>query len=71
MNEDSSLPPGAVRVVLAADYTGPGSDGMDPSAGIVDPASVGDTYSDTGEQSPPPPPSPILNAGSDDPKCVN
>lgn len=71
VNEDSSLPPGAVRVVLAADYTGPGSDGMDPSAGIVDPASVGDTYSDTGEQSPPPPPSPILNAGSDDPKCVN
>ncbi|BBX26836.1 LCP family protein [Mycolicibacterium alvei] len=71
VNEDSSLPPGAVRVVLAADYTGPGSDGMDPSAGIVDPASAGDPYSDTGEQSPPPPPSPILNAGSDDPKCVN
>lgn len=69
VNEDSSLPPGAVRVVLAADYTGPGSDGMDPSA--VGPASVGDTYSDTGEQGPPPPPSPILNAGSNDPKCVN
>ncbi|MED5812371.1 LCP family protein [Mycolicibacterium sp. 050232] len=69
VNEDSSLPPGAVRVVLAADYTGPGSDGMDPSA--VGPASVGDAYSDTGELGPPPPPSPILNAGSDDPKCVN
>lgn len=71
VNEDSSLPPGAVRVVLAADYTGPGSDGMDPSAGIVDPAAAGDIYSDTGEQSPPPPPSPILTAGADDPKCVN
>ncbi|MGV0676093.1 LCP family protein [Mycolicibacterium fortuitum] len=69
VNEDSTLPPGAVRVVLAADYTGPGSDGMDPSA--VGPASVGDAYSDTGESSPPPPPSPILTAGSDDPKCVN
>lgn len=69
VNEDSSLPPGAVRVVLAADYTGPGSDGSDPSA--VGPAAVGDTYSDTGESGPPPPPSPILNAGSDDPKCVN
>lgn len=69
VNEDSTLPPGAVRVVLAADYTGPGSDGMDPSA--VGPASVDDTYSDTGESSPPPPPSPILTAGSDDPKCVN
>ena len=69
VGEDSSLPPGAVRVVLANDYTGPGSDGMDPTA--VGPASVGDPYSDTGEQSPPPPPSPILNAGSDDPKCVN
>ncbi|MUL81052.1 LytR family transcriptional regulator [Mycobacterium sp. CBMA247] len=71
VNEDSSLPPGAVRVVLAADYTGPGSDGSDPSEGIVDPAAAGGTSSDTGEESPPPPPSPILNAGSDDPKCVN
>ncbi|MGV0808790.1 LCP family protein [Mycolicibacterium setense] len=71
VNEDSSLPPGAVRVVLANDYTGPGSDGMDPSAAIVDPAAAGDAYGDTGEESPPPPPSPILNAGSDDPKCVN
>lgn len=67
VNEDSSLPAGAVRVVLAADYTGPGSDGMEPTAGIVDPAAA----DDTGEQSPPPPPSPILTAGSDDPKCVN
>ncbi|MBU9764024.1 LytR family transcriptional regulator [Mycobacterium sp. TNTM28] len=74
VNEDSSLPPGAVRVVLAADYTGPGSglDGSDPSVGIVDPAAAGDSYGDTGEESsPPPPPSPILTAGSDDPKCVN
>jgi LCP family protein required for cell wall assembly len=71
VNEDSSLPPGAVRVVLAADYTGPGSDGSDPSSGTVDTVAAGDSYTDTGEESPPPPPSPILTAGSDDPKCVN
>ncbi len=71
VNEDSSLPPGAVRVVLAADYTGPGSDGTDPySDGNVDPAAAG-TTSDTSDGSPPPPPSPILTAGTDDPKCVN
>ena len=66
VTEDPSIPPGAVRVVLADDYTGPGSglDGSDPSAA--------DSYSDTGELAPPPPPpSPILTAGADDPKCVN
>ncbi|MGV0815998.1 LCP family protein [Mycolicibacterium boenickei] len=73
VNEDSSLAPGAVRVVLAADYTGPGSglDGTDPLLGGVDPAAAGDISGDTGEETAPPPPSPILTAGSDDPKCVN
>lgn len=73
INEDSSLPAGAVRVVLAADYVGPGSglDGTDPTLGDVDPAAAGDLSGDTGSETPPPPPSPILTAGSDDPKCVN
>lgn len=66
--EDSSVAPNTVRVVLTADYTGPGSglDGTDPtmitasgeSAGLVDPAA-------------PPPPPQIITAGSDDPECVN
>ncbi|MGK2880092.1 MAG: LCP family protein [Mycobacterium sp.] len=58
---------GTVRVLLAADYTGPGSglDGTDPLLAVedsTDPALDGST---------PPPPSPILTAGSDDPACVN
>ena len=64
---DGSIPAGTVRVVLAADYTGPGSglDGTLPTAAKVDQAAgqTGDTA--------PPPPSPIITAGSDDPKCVN
>ncbi|KWX21391.1 LytR family transcriptional regulator [Mycolicibacterium wolinskyi] len=72
VNEDSSIPAGSVRVVLADDYTGPGSglDGSDVTLGAVDPAAA-DTggATDTGEA--PPPPSPVLTAGSDDPECVN
>ncbi|HTM86460.1 MAG TPA: LCP family protein [Mycobacterium sp.] len=61
---DPSLPPRTVRVLLATDYTGPGSDG-----GYV----AGDSYPDsTGPAAgPAPAPSPILTAGSADPKCVN
>jgi len=60
--------PGTVRVVLAADYTGPGSglDGTDLTAGNVDPAAATPT-----DESNAPPPSPIITAGSDDPECVN
>jgi LCP family protein required for cell wall assembly len=63
--EDPSLAPGTVRVVLAADYTGPGSglDGTDPLLATADPVAAGST-----EQ---PGPSPILTAGSNDPECVN
>jgi len=66
--EDASVPPGAVRVVLADDYTGPGSglDGTDATLMTADPASAGYVGDD-----PPPAPSPILTAGSDDPACVN
>jgi len=62
---DPSMPPGSVRVVLANDYTGPGS-GLD---------GTGVTAAGSSEQGPTgntaPPPSPILTAGSDRPECVN
>src|SRR6476646_6194577 len=45
--EDASVAPGSVRVVLAADYTGPGSglDGTDPTLGTADPVAAGSTDS--------------------------
>jgi len=67
---DSSLAPGTVRVVLTEDYTGPGSglDGTLPTGETVSKASS-DIAEGTGAQAPPP--SPVITAGSDDPKCVN
>jgi LCP family protein required for cell wall assembly len=67
--ENASVAPGSTRVVLANDYTGPGSglDGSDPTLATVDPAAAGSTGSTDGE----PAPSPILTAGSTDPECVN
>ena len=64
---DGSIPAGTVRVVLASDYTGPGSglDGTLPTA-----ATVNQAAGQAGDQAPPPP-SPIITAGSNDPKCVN
>jgi LCP family protein required for cell wall assembly len=64
---DGSIPAGTVRVVLASDYTGPGSglDGTLPTA-----ATVNQAAGQAGDEAPPPP-SPIITAGSDDPKCVN
>ncbi|BBY54776.1 hypothetical protein MKOR_20270 [Mycolicibacillus koreensis] len=62
---DPALPPNTVRVLLATDYTGPGSDGNYVSGGDYSALSASD-----GDE-PPPPPSPILTAGSADPKCVN
>jgi hypothetical protein len=67
--EDASLVPGTVRVVLAGDYTGPGSGlGTDPVA-----LNTGDTVDPAAAESSeaPPPPSPILTAGSDNPECVS
>ncbi|CAN5833031.1 LCP family protein [soil metagenome] len=67
---DDTLPPDSVRVVLAADYTGPGS-GLqgDPMTGdTIDPAAA-DTLAE--DQTTAPPPSPIITAGSDDPRCVD
>jgi LCP family protein required for cell wall assembly len=67
---DTSLTPGSVKVVLANDYTGPGS-GLgagDPSSQVA-PARA----SNQGAGADPnvPAPSPILTAGSDKPECIN
>jgi LCP family protein required for cell wall assembly len=59
--------PGTVKVVLAADYTGPGSGlgGSSQATPSEATAAAGTTDSTA------PPPSPILTAGSDNPACVN
>ena len=68
--EDPTMVPGSVKVILASDYTGPGSGlGSETSSGsaagdTVDPAAVTST-----ELVPPPPP--IITAGSSGPECVN
>ena len=68
--EDPTMVPGSVKVILAGDYTGPGSGlGSETSAGgsaddTVDPAAVTST-----EEVPPPPA--IITAGSSGPECVN
>ncbi|MCV7227157.1 LCP family protein [Mycolicibacterium komossense] len=65
---NDSVPQGSVRVVLAADYTGPGSglqgDSQMLSGDTADPAAA---TSDVTA----PPPSPIITAASNDPQCVN
>jgi len=70
---DTSVPPGSVRVVLASDYTGPGS-GLDSSTSELGGDTAGQVTADAAAASSDgatPPPSPIITAGSDDPKCVN
>jgi LCP family protein required for cell wall assembly len=63
--ENAAVPPGTVRVVLADDYTGPGSGlGTEDTGQTVDQAS-GDAAVEA------PLPSPVLTAGSDDPACVS
>lgn len=63
---DSSIPAGSVRVVLANDYTGPGSglDGGSPTSARA--STVGSVNSSNV-----PAPSPILTAGSEKPECIN
>jgi LCP family protein required for cell wall assembly len=66
---DASITPGSVRVVLANDYTGPGS-GL--SGGVnsqVMPARVSNAAAAADPNVPAP--SPILTAGSDKPECIN
>ncbi|ORB85859.1 LytR family transcriptional regulator [Mycobacterium kansasii] len=68
---DSSVPPGTVRVVLANDYTGPGSGlGGNVSGSAVTPARASNA-GNAGNSDTAPPPSPILTAGSDNPECIN
>ena len=68
--ENASVAPGSARVVLASDYTGPGSSGVDSTLATVDPAAAGSTDSTDSTDSEPAP-SPILTAGANDPECVN
>jgi LCP family protein required for cell wall assembly len=64
---DPSIPPGTVRVILAEGYAGPGSglDGTLPSATVDKAAAEPDAAGQA------PLPSPVITAGSNDPKCVN
>ena len=67
--EDPSMAPGSVKVVLASDYTGPGSGlGNEVASGdstdSVDQAAVSSTDV-------PLPAPPIITAGSDGPECVS
>jgi LCP family protein required for cell wall assembly len=64
---DGSVPAGTARVVLASDYTGPGS-GLEGS--LPTSAKVSQAAGQAGDSTAPPP-SPIITAASDDPKCVN
>ena len=70
--EDPTMASGSVTVILATDYTGPGSGlGSDTSADTtnapadtVDPAAAASTDA-------PPAPQPVMTAGSNGPECVN
>jgi hypothetical protein len=64
---DTSIPPDSVRVVLANDYTGPGSGLGD---GVTTTTTTGSSNRASAD-SDAPPPSPILTAGADHPECVN
>ena len=68
---DTSLAPGSVKVVLASDYTGPGS-GLSGGGSVV-PARVSNAGAVPAQGADPnvPAPSPILTAGSDRPECIN
>ncbi|BDX33855.1 LytR family transcriptional regulator [Mycobacterium antarcticum] len=71
--EDPSVAPGSVQVVIANDYTGPGS-------GLGNEVSAGDTTDATGDgidtaavaaTDTPLPAPPIITAGTDGPECVS
>ncbi len=64
---DASMAPGSVKVVLASDYTGPGS-GLSGTGSVVP---AGASNPGPGTDPNVPPPSPILTAGSDKPVCIN
>jgi LCP family protein required for cell wall assembly len=71
--EDPSMASGSVQVMLASDYTGPGSglgtevssgDATDGSGDVIDQAAAASTDA-------PLPAPPIITAGSDGPECVS
>jgi cell wall biosynthesis protein len=64
---NTSIPPDSVRVVLANDYTGPGSGLGD---GVTTTTAAGSPNRASAD-SDAPPPSPILTAGADHPECIN
>ncbi|MCV7444560.1 LytR family transcriptional regulator [Mycobacterium paraense] len=64
---DPAVAAGTVRVVLANDYTGPGS-GLSGGGPVVS-ARVSNAAASADPNVPPP--SPILTAGSDKPECIN
>jgi hypothetical protein len=66
---NASVRSGTVRVVLARDYTGPGS-GLGGRGATMAGSSGSGSNSGSGDNTAPPP-SPILTAGSDNPECVN
>ncbi|WP_372509633.1 LCP family protein [Mycobacterium alsense] len=68
---DSSIPAGSVRVVLANDYTGPGSGLSGGGSPVSARLSNAGTFAAQGADPNVPAPSPILTAGSDKPECIN
>jgi LCP family protein required for cell wall assembly len=70
--EDASVAPGSVRVVLSSDYTGPGSGLGSENSSAGDTQTADPVAADSADSTDaPPPPSPIITAGSNDPECVN
>ena len=73
ISTEAGLGKGSVRVVLASDYAGPGSDSWTGSTGS-DNTDSDTTESDSSEPSTSPtpvPPAPPIDAGEGGPKCVN
>ena len=65
--ENASVAPGSVRVVIAGDYTGPGSDGNEETLTAANAVSAGSSEGGNAAGAPPP----VLTAGSKDPACVD
>lgn len=69
---DPNLPSGTVEVVLADDYTGPGSSSYSgSSSGSTSDTTTQSDVVPAGESATPAPAAPPIDAGSDGPRCVN
>jgi LCP family protein required for cell wall assembly len=68
--ENAAVSPGTVRVVLADDYTGPGS-GLGTEDTTSDSGETMDQAAADASPTEAPLPSPVITAGSDDPACVS